>query len=317
MNHRPRDSLIWGITCYFNPVKSPVRRANYDTFRQRLGVPLVTVELAYDDSFELGPTDADIIVHRRGTDVMWQKERLLNIALDSLPPGCRSVVWLDADTVFANDAWVAQLDRALDEYALVQPFARVHLLPRGAPPGPHPDATFRDSAAAAFATDLAVDDWMQRFGDHGGRKVGLGYAWAARRDLLRRHGFYDAAIIGGGDRAVVCAAYGHFAGLIEKHRMNPRQKQRFLDWAVPFQADVGGRVGWIDGDLYHLWHGHIESRRYAERHAALAAQAFDPYTDIAIGEGGVWQWNSDKLALHRMLAEYFVSRGAAESGCAR
>lgn len=306
---------IWGITSYFNPTSSPIRRANYDIFHARLGIPLVTVELSYGDGFDLAPDDAEILIQLRGAGVMWQKERLLNIALEALPADCRTVVWLDADVVFADQDWPARLERALDDHALVQPFARAFLLPAGAAPEGLPEGCIlRESAVAAFSTGLALSDWMRRFGDHGGRKVGLGLAWAARRDLLDRHGFFDAAIIGGGDRALVCAAYGTFGMLIEKHRMNPRQERRYLDWAVPFNADVGGRLGWSDGDLYHLWHGDIERRQYAERHAALAAIGFDPYADIARAENGVWRWNSDKPELHRMLADYFTGRAHAETG---
>jgi hypothetical protein len=177
-------------------------------------------------------------------------------------------------------------------------------------------AIVRESAVAAFNTGLAIEDWMQRFGQHGGRKVGLGYAWAARRNLIEGHGFYDSAIIGGGDRVLACAAYGFFASLVEKHRMNPRQEERFLAWAVPFEADVAGRLGWLEGDLFHLWHGDIEGRQYSERHIALAPHDFDPDKDIAIDEGGVWRWNSDKPALHQLLADYFAARHDAETECA-
>jgi hypothetical protein len=44
---------LWAITSYFNPMKYQRRRANYRLFRERLGVPLVTVELAYGPDFEL------------------------------------------------------------------------------------------------------------------------------------------------------------------------------------------------------------------------------------------------------------------------
>ena len=301
------EGPLWGITSYFNPLSSPVRRANYDLFRRRLGIPLVTVELTFGTGFELGADDAEHVVQLRGADVMWQKERLLNIALGALPAECRSVVWLDADVVFDDPAWPEGVERALEDHALVQPFAAAYLLlpaalrRRARTRFAHP-APFRRSRLQHWPCPA---DWMRRFGDHGGRKVGLGFAWAARRDLLDRHGFFDAAIIGGGDRALVCAAYGTFGMLIEKHRMNARQERRYLDWAVPFHADVGGRLGWLDGDLYHLWHGDIEGRHYAERHAALANIGFDPYADIAIADNGAWRWNSDKPELHRLLARVF------------
>ena len=96
---------LWAITSYFNPLSYRRRRDNYRIFRDRLGVPLLTVELAYGPQFELGESDADILIQRRGGDVLWQKERLLNIALDALPGSCTKVAWIDCDVVFGEQDW--------------------------------------------------------------------------------------------------------------------------------------------------------------------------------------------------------------------
>ena len=44
---------LWAITSYYNPLAYRRRRENYRIFRQRLKVPLLTVELAYGPDFEL------------------------------------------------------------------------------------------------------------------------------------------------------------------------------------------------------------------------------------------------------------------------
>ena len=36
---------------------------------------------------------------------MWQKERLLNLAVAALPPGCTKVAGLDSDLVFRPRDW--------------------------------------------------------------------------------------------------------------------------------------------------------------------------------------------------------------------
>ena len=96
---------VWGITCYFNPIGYRTRLANYRIFRERLIVPLITVELSRDADFHLRPGDADILVQIKCRDLLWQKERLLNIGLQSLPHDCHTVAWLDCDTVFESDDW--------------------------------------------------------------------------------------------------------------------------------------------------------------------------------------------------------------------
>ena len=45
---------MWAITSYYNPVRYKRRLSNYRMFRANLGIPLVTVELSFDDKFELG-----------------------------------------------------------------------------------------------------------------------------------------------------------------------------------------------------------------------------------------------------------------------
>jgi len=72
---------LWAITCYFNPAGYRRKLANYRLFRQHLVIPLVAVEMGYGHDFELTNDDPDIMVQLRGGDVLWQKERLLNLAL--------------------------------------------------------------------------------------------------------------------------------------------------------------------------------------------------------------------------------------------
>src|SRR5438093_8021963 len=90
---RDADGL-WAVTAYFNPMRYRRKRANYRLFRAHLDVPLVAVELAYGCDFELVDDDADILVRLRGRDVLWQKERLLNLALEALPARWRTVAWV-------------------------------------------------------------------------------------------------------------------------------------------------------------------------------------------------------------------------------
>ena len=126
---------LWAITSYFNPAGYRRRLETYRQFRERLAVPLATVELSFTGRFELGPGDADALLQIHGGDVMWQKERLLNLALRLLPESCDQIAWLDCDVVFTNGDWPAQVRGALDDVPLVHPFQARADLPRGAEPG--------------------------------------------------------------------------------------------------------------------------------------------------------------------------------------
>jgi hypothetical protein len=69
-------------------------------------IPLATVELGFDGAvWELGAGDADLYVRVGGGDVMWQKERLLNLVLPRLPAACTLVAWLDCDLLLPDPDW--------------------------------------------------------------------------------------------------------------------------------------------------------------------------------------------------------------------
>jgi hypothetical protein len=85
---------LWAITCYFNPCGYRRRAINYRTFWRHLQIPLLTVELSFDGRFELQEHDADRLIQLRAADVMWQKERLLNVGIRALPAECDRVAWI-------------------------------------------------------------------------------------------------------------------------------------------------------------------------------------------------------------------------------
>jgi len=120
------DSEIWGVVSYFNPVQYKNKKKNFDIFRRGIknqGLPILSIELAfYDRSFELTQKDGEIVVYVRSNSIMWQKERLYNIAINHLPEHCRFVVFLDADIIFQNPDWVSHTVSLLDQYPVVQPF---------------------------------------------------------------------------------------------------------------------------------------------------------------------------------------------------
>src|ERR1700675_3627404 len=116
---------MWAMTSYYHPARLERRLANYKIFRANLGVPLVTVELSFGGHFELTENDADILIQISGGAVLWQKERLLNIALKSVPSSVIIIVWLDCDFVFDCLDWVAQAKAQLHTNELVQLYSDV------------------------------------------------------------------------------------------------------------------------------------------------------------------------------------------------
>ena len=131
---RRNTSPLWVVTCLFGDLSHGRHMANYRVFRDALKVPLIAVELAFDGRTRLKWDDADVVVSLTSGDVMWQKERLLNVALTYLPDACRYVAWLDSDVLFGRENWPRATCRLLDEYPVAQLFERVLECPRDADP---------------------------------------------------------------------------------------------------------------------------------------------------------------------------------------
>jgi hypothetical protein len=296
---------LWAITSYFNPIGYRRRLANYRIFRQHLTLPLVAVELAFGFDFELGEGDADILVQLRGGDALWQKERLLNVALDALPSDCRKVVWVDCDIVFENREWEATTASLLDRVLLVQPFSHIHRMP--------PHWTPADSWPAAGEILHSVPSLVAA-GTLPAALLGTpmpqilfspGHAWAADREFMQAHGLYDACVVGGGDIAIARAAYGRFEDAIRRQYLN---RDHYLAWADPFHRAVQSEVGFAKGNIFHLWHGDSEHRLYRERNDRFAPFGFNPFRDVSIDHGGAWRWSSAKPEMHDFVLRYFASR---------
>ena len=119
-------SPLTAVCAYFNSCGYSSRRINYDAFRRGIeaaGVRLLTVELVFDAQAESELGAASEVLCIRGGDVMWQKERLLQIGIDRLlAEGHDRIVWLDGDLLFGANDWPQRILRALDQFDCVQVF---------------------------------------------------------------------------------------------------------------------------------------------------------------------------------------------------
>ena len=278
---------FWAITSYFNPLQYQHRLINYRIFRDRLQIPLITVELGYGPNFELQPGDAEILVQLRGGSVMWQKERLLNIALGSLPIECAKVAWLDCDIIFDAPDWPEIVSSLLDRFMLVQPFTYLYRTPKEWRPTYEQSSKseVRSSSPFLMASGMPKEICLGRWSEE--IKSAPGCAWATHRELLERHQLYDSCVVGGGDSAILRAAYGYFDEAIRFQHMNEERREHYCVWASKFYDAVHGSVTFAPGNLFHLWHGAQGNRRYRERFQEFSQFEFDPIKDITVDGGGV------------------------------
>ena len=274
------------LTTHFNIAGYTTPRENYFRFRDNLGdVPLFTAELSFDDQFYI-----DDALHLKGEEkhMMWQKERMLNVLLDSLPEEYTSVAWIDADIIFHEKDWYDRTLKALEFNKVVQMFSQVEALNKqGRIVEVHPS-------------------FMWNHAESGSTKIlRTGHAWAAQRKYLSR-GFMDQEIIGGGDAVMMRSWMGLWLDPQAK-KINNEWKKNFLIEGRKRYKEVQGNVGYVVGGCTHLYHGSRKNRQYTERAAILAKNNYDPNEDIVL-DGNLWAWNTDKPEMHQKVKGYFFDR---------
>jgi hypothetical protein len=294
------------ITSYFNPARYKTKRQNFDAFikgMEEVGAKVVVVELAFgDDEFELDA--GDNVLQFRGTDVMWQKERLLNVAVERLPETITKVGWFDADLIFKEPDWLDRTSRALDDYVVVQPFSHAVRLNRGN----EDDGTglLYESFASAFVRNPGLSR-TKLFNNHGH----TGFAWAARRDFLEECKLYDACLTGSGDHLMAhafAAAVANSPCMPHLIGPSPAYGQHFVRWAIKARDKIGGKLGVVPGRILHLWHGDLSDRNYGLLDRQFKAFGFDPDLHIRPSADGPWEWSGAPEEMKRWALAMFEDR---------
>ena len=276
-------ATFWGLTAFFNPQRYRRRKLLYDLFRENTkvqGLQLLAVELAFGRApFELRQGDAEILIQIRANNdcIMWQKERLLDIGLNHLPPECNALALLDCDVIFENARWIAETVELLDRFAVVQPFSISVRLPYGRTTmniqtANHPRYDRKPSSGYTYtyAQETPLVDYMMT--GH------TGFAWATRRSVFDGIGIYDKMIVGGGDTVLASGFFGRpthrFTHLLSDSLVDDQQQ-----WIRAMSTRVAGLVTFTRGGLLHLWHGSQLSRRTISRLQLLTKYSFDPHQE--------------------------------------
>jgi hypothetical protein len=300
----PGDLCV--ILCVFNMEPGSEKQANFELCRRLYalsGIPLVVIECAFGESAwacEPGPG----VYRVRATTALWQKERLINLALTRVPARCTKVAWIDADILFENTQWAVTASERLNDLVVVQLADRIIRLPRGAREYCGTGASW-EGFAAVYARDpnaLLLGD----FGMHGH----TGFAWAARRSVLEYAGLYDACVCGGADHVMAHAFCGDWESpcLTRMLGAGSAWYSHAAAWASRIYPLVKARVGFVEGAALHLWHGEIATRKHLRRYRALWDSQFDPQCDLGVDESGCWSWRSSKSLLQAEVGHYLAGR---------
>ena len=271
------------ITFHFNPSRRLRLRETYMEWAAKLGHPHICYELAFWDAEIPG----SIVIPGDRKNCLWQKERLINLAISRLPPEVDYVAWIDHDLIFDNPAWldigIDMIRRGVD---CVQLFSEVAYQERDGSVSRR-----RRGSVAAWQTTGEIGDSAP------------GGAWLASRAWLDSiGGLYDRNICGGGDAT--------FLHAVTKCKTNyvDRQAPKLRDDCLAYAAGITASVGYVPGAVKHLWHGERSNRQYISRDEILCRHDFDPQRHLRIGDNGLLELSNAPQGLADEIARYFEDR---------
>lgn len=298
------DNQFWCITVQFNPAGYKSRLENYDIFADRLSkqkINLLTVELTFHNQSPV--LTGNNVLHLHGNSILWQKERLINYAISSLPSECTNFAWLDADLLLP-DGWNEMVMKKLEKNDFVQVFAQIaHLAPGVRLFGGHRIDT---KYGIVWQKKTYGENWIPYRLKRAIYHTEPGFGWASKRTALRG-GLYDRLIVGGGDNWLADCLLDsyqlhHYLGKITEH-----QKQDMEEWKSHFLRNTNRSVDYLPVEIYHLWHGDSKNRAYHTRDLIFRMYDYDPRKDLKL-ENHVWEWASNKPKFHQSIIDYFRSR---------
>ncbi len=317
------------VCCYFNNAGYESRLRNYVAFSdglQATGLHLLTIELAFGDEPYQLETGYGETLHLRSSDVMWQKERLLNIGISRLlDRGFKKIIWLDADIILDEpEIWAWQVAAVLEKSLLCQVFSDVVIdTSKGAP------SYLMTSSVKHWMESGQVFEqpsrWPSRRYPLGLPRGNPGFGWAARADLLQEHPLYDRAIVGGGDSLVFAASCGAHRSTsraasqlftaplprcpaCRRQCDSPELRSDYLDWADGWHDAVKGQLTYVDHPIRHLYHGDLADRGYQQRRGYLLRHSFAPSRDLELNNDDCWVWKSSNSDLRRDVLHYLSTR---------
>ncbi|MBX8633125.1 MAG: hypothetical protein KHF84_01250 [Thermoplasmata archaeon] len=297
---------LWVVSTYFDSEgfasKSRALRA-YLRSITKSGIHWLLVEGSFGKRPFVLPA-SEHVIHIHCPSVMWQKERLLNLAIHHLPKSCHKVAWLDTDIFFENPRWAIETSQLLNEVPIVQPFDTALWLPKG-------QTRFRGRGIvwSGFAATARRHPGLFLSGDFD-RHGHSGYAWAARREIVEKHGLYDRSVVGSGDHLMAHAMMGDLSSPCVTNSVGAANPFRdsFHRWAKSFHRDVQSQVGFVPGAVLHRWHGDRKKRRYYKRMVGMLARGYDPDRDVFISQTGALEWTEQGSKLGRWMKDYFTGR---------
>ncbi|MCB2263385.1 MAG: hypothetical protein LGR52_10710 [Candidatus Thiosymbion ectosymbiont of Robbea hypermnestra] len=296
------------ILAYFNFSRKQAREAALQETLKHLNRQVDILLVCYGlPTNAISSIDNIHIITIRSASILWQKERFHRIALSHLRHNHKYIIWMDADILLPRTDWPTQLKDKLETNRLVQLFNRVEdiklehneLVATG---------LIRKSAIASWGTDIGIEDYFNTSGISLRIQCNPGLGWAAKTDTIKKTGFADFMIMGGGDKLLLAAAMGHHTAVIRALSLNRSLHSLSLHWGERVLSVIAGQVSHLENTIYHLVQGDYNKRNYTNRYRLIEDDRFVLDEYLKINKYGAWQWRNADNEYARGIEGYFHDR---------
>jgi hypothetical protein len=281
----PSSNDLAVIIPFFNPTKSfrIIQNVLLSTSLLRAGnIPFFIAELSTDDTPFIFPSNDNVFQYRTSS-YMFYKENLFAAAEKRIPESFTKLLLIDSDILFGAKDWYDQLSKSLDTIQVIQPFHTAHWL----------NASF---SPFAKRNSVLLKDAFEKH---------TGFAWAFQRNWYKENGIFEYALIGGGD-----SLFYYRAQNIILEKFHESYIADFNDLKLIEKPSIG----FLNVDVYHLFHGALSNRQYDIRHKVLGnflkSRGVEKLsTMVERNDDGIFEWAPTyREECNKLLLSYFNSR---------
>ena len=306
MTFRPPDLHVFTVRS--NPLYWRRPHDNWRRFAGHMaasGVTLTVIECAYGEEDHVCDDDGARHIGVRATTRVWNKENLLNLAVQRTPEA-RYIAWIDADVMFRRPDWAIATLRALQHYHVVQPWSdALDLGPNGELIAWH-KSFCRQWFHRAPVVPAGKPFWK---GDGGPYDYPhSGYAWAMTRQAFDWvGGLFELGGMGSGDHHMALGLVGEAAASLPFGATSAYRDEVFR-WSDRALRHINRKLGYVEGVLEHEFHGRKSDRGYLSRWDMFVKHQFDPLEDLKRNSHGVLEWAGNKPDLSHEFDLYLHAR---------
>lgn len=278
----------------FNPINCKYRCDNINKTIQNINLEksiVYVVELCYGDqtsNFSCNNQNIKHVVFNTNS-ILWHKENLINLCLKKLlPQDWNYFAWIDGDVLFSDKLWIDKTIKLLQTNDVLQLFSTCYFL--------------NQNEQVEKMQSGCVHSVLNKKGDVGHS----GYAWAMSKNCYNKiGGLYENAIIGGGDKWMSIA----FLQKPNWSWFDFQSNNLITNFKRYYFNCKNIKFNYLNQQIFHLYHGELENRRYNERHLALKESLFDPEKHLQKNKDEILEYNdSCPNNIKKYIIDYFMSR---------